>query len=163
MMNMPQSADRHRWLIAGMGVLLQLCLGTIYAWSYFQKPLMATFGWTNTQVAWIFSWAILFLSLGAAGGGVLLPKAGPRRLAMIGGALFGAGYLLAALAMHLQSLPLFYFGYGVIGGTGLGFQSPMLQSILKTKNGALSSERLAAGGATLIAASSIFNELGRFF
>ncbi len=284
--------ERRRWIIAGLGVVLQLCLGTVYAWSYFQKPLMELGGWTNSQVAWVFSLAILFLSLGAAGGGLKLAALGPRRLAVAGGLLFSAGYFLAALALRLKSLPLLYAGYGVIGGTGLGlgyvtpvatvakwfpdrkglatglvvmgfglgallmsklfapffmalargdlvvvfaalgalffcltvpvgwglvnppagfapagyrppeaagapsgaapdrpaagagvfavlwlfffcnivagimfigFQSPMLQAILQTARGGLSAERLAAAGATLIAVSSLFNGVGRFF
>lgn len=282
--------DRYRWVIAGMGVLLQMCLGTVYAWSYFQQPLMEAGGWSNSQVAWIFSLAILFLSLGAAGGGMKLAAIGPRRLAVTGGLLFSAGYFLAALALRMQSLPLLYAGYGIVGGTGLGlgyvtpvatvakwfpdkkglatgmvvmgfglgallmskifapllmaltrgdlvmvfgalgviffcltlpvalfmvnppagyapaghipeapaaasvpadrprgaaltfarmwlfffcnivagimfigFQSPMLQSILKAANSGLSADRLAAYGATLIAVSSIFNGVGRFF
>lgn len=113
-------ANANRWLIAGMGTLLQLCLGSVYAWSYFQKPLVETYGWRNTQVAWTFSLAIGFLGVSAAIGGVLLPKFGPRKLAVTGSLLFGAGYLLAALALHLKSLPLLWLGYGVVGGIGLG-------------------------------------------
>jgi OFA family oxalate/formate antiporter-like MFS transporter len=97
-----------------------LCLGTVYAWSYFQNPLVTEYHWTNAQVAWAFSLAICFLGLAAAGGGLLLPRLGPRTLAVAGGLLFGAGYLVAALALHIHSLPLLLVGYGVIGGTGLG-------------------------------------------
>ena len=110
----------NRWLIAGMGTLLQLCLGTVYAWSYFQKPLVTGYGWRNTQVAWTFSLAIGFLGLAAAAGGILLPRFGPRKLAVTGSLLYGAGYLLAALALRLHSLPLLWLGYGVVGGIGLG-------------------------------------------
>ncbi|MFA6564459.1 MAG: MFS transporter [Verrucomicrobiia bacterium] len=110
----------NRWLIAGLGTLLQLCLGSVYAWSYFQKPLVEGYGWLNTQVAWTFSLAIGFLGLAAAVGGVLLPKLGPRKLAVTGALLYGAGYLLAALALHLKMLALLWIGYGVIGGIGLG-------------------------------------------
>ncbi len=109
-----------RWLFAAAGTVLQLCLGTVYAWSFFQKPLMAAGNWSNAQVAAAFSIAIAALGLAAAWGGVQLPRFGPRRLATTGGALFGAGYLLAALALRLHSLPLLYLGYGVIGGIGLG-------------------------------------------
>jgi len=110
----------NRWLIAGMGTLLQLCLGSVYAWSWFQKPLTEGYGWTNAQVAWTFSFAIGFLGLAAAAGGVALPRFGPRTLAVAGSLLFGAGHLLAALALHLHSLPLLWLGYGVVGGIGLG-------------------------------------------
>lgn len=110
----------NRWGIAWAGTALQLCLGTVYAWSFFQKPLVEWQGWTNTQVAWVFSLAICFLGLAAAWGGMNLAKFGPRRLAMAGGLCFGGGNLVAALALHLQSLPLLYAGYGVMGGIGLG-------------------------------------------
>jgi len=103
-----------------MGTVLQICLGTVYAWSYFQKPVMVEFGWNNTQVMWIFSLAICMLGLAAAWGGINLAKFGPRKLALAGAILYGSGYLLAALAMHVKSLPLFYLSYGLIGGVGLG-------------------------------------------
>lgn len=109
-----------RWKIAAAGTALQLCLGTVYAWSYFQKPLVDTYQWSNTQVAWVFSLAICFLGIAAAWGGKNLAKYGPRALAMCGGMLFGGGTLVAALALHFKSLPLLYLGYGVLGGTGLG-------------------------------------------
>ncbi len=117
---MPTLNAPNRWFIAAMGVLLQLCLGTVYAWSCFQLPLVNAYHWSNTAVAWAFSLAICCLGLAAAWGGLQLPRHGPRRLAMAGGILFGAGYLLAALALHLRSLPLLYLGYGVVGGCGLG-------------------------------------------
>lgn len=110
----------NRWLIAGMGTLLQLALGTVYAWSFFQQPVMDANNWTNSQAAWAFSLAIFFLGLAAAWGGINLPKYGPRRLAMTGGLLFSLGYLVAAYALYSKSLALFYAGYGFIGGSGLG-------------------------------------------
>jgi len=110
----------NRWLVASMGTLLQLCLGTVYAWSYFQKPTMERFGWSNSQTAWTFSIAIAALGLAAAWGGMNLANYGPRRLARIGSILFSAGYLLGALAFALKSLALLYLGYGIIGGIGLG-------------------------------------------
>lgn len=114
------SLSTNRWRIAASGFCLQLCLGSVYAWSYFQIPLMIRHHWSHTQVAWVFSLAICFLGLAAAWGGLNLEKWGPRRLAMLGGLLFGTGTLTAALALHFESLVLLYVGYGVIGGTGLG-------------------------------------------
>jgi OFA family oxalate/formate antiporter-like MFS transporter len=110
----------NRWVVAVFSTLLMVSLGTVYAWSFFQKPLCETYFWTNSQVSWAFSLAICFLGLAAAAGGLLLPRTGPTSLALLGGVLLGSGYLLAALALKLHSLPLLYMGYGVIGGTGLG-------------------------------------------
>ncbi len=103
-----------------MGTVLQLCLGSVYAWSYFQKPLVEGYGWKNTEVAWTFSLAIGCLGLAAAVGSVWLPKFGPRKLAVTGSVLYGVGYLLGALALQWKSLPLLWLGYGMIGGVGLG-------------------------------------------
>jgi MFS transporter, OFA family, oxalate/formate antiporter len=113
-------AQPNRWWIAIMGTVLQLCLGSVYAWSYFQKPLVESYGWNNTQVAWTFSIAISFLGFSAAAGGICLPRFGPRRLAVAGSLLYGSGYLLAALALHWRILSLLWLGFGVVGGIGLG-------------------------------------------
>ncbi len=111
---------RSRWTLAVMGTVLMLCLGTVYAWSYFQALLVEDYGWSNSQVAWIFALAIFFLGASAAVGGPMLPRVGPRRMAMLGGVLFSFGYAIAAGALALRSLPLLYVGYGLVGGIGLG-------------------------------------------
>jgi OFA family oxalate/formate antiporter-like MFS transporter len=103
-----------------MGTLLQLCLGTVYAWSYFQKPLVAAYGCSNSQVAWGFSLAICFLGLAAAWGGLNLERFGPKRLALTGGFLYALGYLITGLAIAGHSLLWLYLGFGVVGGIGLG-------------------------------------------
>jgi len=115
------NSQGNRWLIAIMGTVLQLVLGTVYAWSYFQKPIMETFNWSNVQVMWIFSISICALGLAAAWGGMNLGKIGPKKLAVTGVIMWGASWLISALAMSIHSLPLFYLGFGIIGGMGLGF------------------------------------------
>ena len=110
----------NRWLIAAMGTLLMLVLGTVYAWSFFQKPIVSATGWSNSETAWAFSIAILFLGFAAAWGGVSLQRIGPVKMAMTGVALYGLGYLLGGLALKLHSLWLLYAGFGVIGGIGMG-------------------------------------------
>lgn len=99
---------------------MQLCLGTVYAWSYFQNPVSETYGWSNTEVAWVFSISIFMLGLSASAGGALMSRYGPRKLATWGGLCYSAGYLVAALALKQHSLPLLYIGFGVVGGVGLG-------------------------------------------
>ena len=110
----------NRWIVAVMGTLLQLCLGTVYAWSYFQSLLVKSYRWSYTDTAWAFSLVILTLGISAAWAGVNLPKIGPRKLAMAGGILFSLSYLLGGLALYLGSIPLFYLGYSVVGGIGIG-------------------------------------------
>jgi OFA family oxalate/formate antiporter-like MFS transporter len=110
-----------------MCTLLQLCLGTVYAWSYFRPLLVEQFRWSNTDTSWAFSLNICCLGLSAAWGGVNLARIGPRKLAVAGGLLFAAGYALAAVALAVKSLMLFYLGYGAVSGIGigLGYVTPM--------------------------------------
>ena len=100
--------------------VLQICFGTVYAWSFFQTMLVRQLGWTFTETAIAFSITIFSLGCSAAWAGAALPRLGPRKLAIIGSVMFAGGYLLAGLALHIDSLPLFYLGYGVIGGAGIG-------------------------------------------
>jgi OFA family oxalate/formate antiporter-like MFS transporter len=110
----------NRWVVAAMGTLLQLCLGTVYAWSFFQSLLVKSYRWSYTDTAWAFSLVILSLGISAAWAGVNLPKIGPRKLAMTGGLLFSLSYVLGGWALYVESVPLFYLGYSVVGGVGIG-------------------------------------------
>ena len=109
-----------RSVIALICTLLQICFGTVYAWSFFQSLLVSQLGWTFLDTAWAFSIAIFSLGISAAWAGQALPRLGPRKLATAGSVMFAGGYVIAGLALHLGTLWLFYLGYGVIGGAGIG-------------------------------------------
>ncbi len=109
-----------KWMIALMGTLTQLGLGTVYAWSFFQLPITTLSGWSNAKVAWAFGLAIFMLGITAAWGGTKLDKYGPRKLAVIGGILYAIGYFISSFALKTLSLSLLYIGFGIIGGIGLG-------------------------------------------
>ena len=109
-----------RAMIALFCTVLQICFGTVYAWSFFQTLLVRQLGWSFTETAWAFSIAIFSLGISATWAGVMLPRLGPRKLAVAGSILFSGGYLIASLALHLDILALFYLGYGVVGGAGIG-------------------------------------------
>jgi len=109
-----------RAVIALFCTVLQVCLGTVYAWSFFQTMLVRDVGWTFSQGAAAFSITIFTLGVSAAVAGQALPRVGPRFLAVLGSVMFSAGYLLGSLALALDSLWLFYLGYGVVGGAGIG-------------------------------------------
>ena len=100
--------------------VLQVCFGTVYAWSFFQTLLVRQLGWSFTDTALAFSITIFSLGMSAAGAGMILPRVGPRTLALAGSVMFSGGYMIAGLALQLDSLALFYLGYGVIGGAGIG-------------------------------------------
>lgn len=111
---------RNKWIIATAGTLVHLLLGTVYAWSYFQAPITEHTGWSNSQAAWTFSLSIFMLGVTAAWAGSKMPKFGPCKLAMLGGVLYGVGFIAAGYALKNQSLALLYLGFGFLGGIGLG-------------------------------------------
>jgi OFA family oxalate/formate antiporter-like MFS transporter len=45
-----ENVNRNRWLIAAAGVVMQIALGAVYAWSVFRIPLTTTYGWTISEV-----------------------------------------------------------------------------------------------------------------
>ncbi len=100
--------------------VLHLCFGTVYAWSFFQVLLVRQLGWSFTDTAMAFGFTIFSIGVAAAWAGFVLPKVGPRRLALLGSLLFSGGYLIAAFALSQNSLALFYVGYSFVGGAGLG-------------------------------------------
>ena len=88
----------NRWGIAVAAVIMQLCLGAVYGWSVFVKPLISTEHWTLTQVSLTFTLSIVFLGVGTVIGGLWQDRVGPRRVATVAGILYGMGYMVAALA-----------------------------------------------------------------
>ena len=109
-----------RVIVIVLCTALQICFGTVYAWSFFQSLLVIQLGWSFTETAAAFSIAIFSLGMSAAWAGAMLPRLGPRKLALIGSAMFSGGYVIAGLSLHLEFIWLFYLGYGVIGGAGIG-------------------------------------------
>jgi len=109
----------NRWGIAAAGVLMQLALGAIYAWSVFRIPLAKQFGWTISQVTLTFTISIFIVGFAAFFGGLWLNRKGPRIVAIASGLLYGGGVFLASFSD--RGLPWLYLTYGLLGGIGLGF------------------------------------------
>ena len=86
--------------IAVAGVLVQIALGAVYAWSVFRTPLVEQFGWTISEVTLTFTISIFMLGVAAFVGGLWLNRQGPRIVAMTGGVLYGGGVLLASFTDH---------------------------------------------------------------
>jgi MFS family permease len=118
---------KNRWVIAAAGTISMICLGTIYSWSIFTQPLIASFGWSNTTTTWAFAWSIFFLGVGAVIGGRWQDRVGPRRVAVAGVILWGAGNVLAGLGTARLGPWWIYLTYGLLGGlgNGIGYVTPV--------------------------------------
>jgi MFS transporter, OFA family, oxalate/formate antiporter len=112
------SANRWGILLAGIGVML--CLGTVYSWSLFTRPLIAGFHWSNADATWAFAVAIFCFGIGTVIGGRWQDRVGPRNVTVVGVLMWGAGILLAGLGTAELGKWWLYLTYGLIGGIGGG-------------------------------------------
>lgn len=113
----------NRWLVVVGAVLVQLCLGALYAWSVYTPYLtQAPFGFTKTQTQIIFSVSLASFAFTMILAGRWQARSGPHIVALTGGLVMGAGYILAGVLGN--SL----FGYfvnqilfvGLVAGIGVG-------------------------------------------
>jgi len=115
--------EKGRWVLVLLGMAINLCLGSIYSWSVFVKPLTEYFtselGQTVTasEVLMPFSVFLACFAIAMPLAGKYVEKWGPRKTTIIGGLLTGLGWILASTVTSVQML---YIVYGIIGGIGVG-------------------------------------------
>ncbi len=120
--------DYPRILVPPAALAVHLAIGQVYAFSVFNLPLSKLIGidhsapgdWNIKEVVWTFSIAIAILGLSAALFGRWVERVGPRKSMFVAALCFGGGFIVAAMGVHYHVLLLIYFGYGVLGGCGLG-------------------------------------------
>ena len=114
-------AERGRWLFIAAGFFINICLGSVYAYSVFRNPVQELFGSSTFEsglpfMVFLASFAILMFF-----GGRLLGTLGPKKVGMIGGILVGSGWILSGiLPQAIPSIWTLVFTYGIIGGSGVG-------------------------------------------
>jgi len=114
-----------RWIVLGAGVLMQLVLGGIYAWSVFVPPLNAAFGISRSQSGFVFGLMIAVFTLAMIPAGRLLQRRGPRLTASIGALLFSVGYLGASFSQGRYPILLISLGLAAGAGIGFGYVCPL--------------------------------------
>ena len=72
---------RNRWTVIAGALIVQIILGTVYAFSVFVRPLEAEFGWDRTTTQWAFSLALATFAVTMIPAGRLQDRLGPRRVA----------------------------------------------------------------------------------
>lgn len=109
---------RRRWPVVVGAVLIQVCLGAIYAWPVFTPGLVGA-GWTNAQTTTVFSVGLATFALVMVFAGRQLATRGPQVLAVVSGLTLGLGYALAGLSGGTGFWGVL-IGVGVVGGAGIG-------------------------------------------
>src|SRR5512137_1969491 len=103
----------NRWIRVVGAVLIQLALGSIYAWSIFNGPL-ASAGYLDEpskslQVLGIFATSLAGFGLFVSVGGILQDKSGPRNIAILSGVIYAIGYIISS--QFTDSIAMMYVGY----------------------------------------------------
>src|ERR1700726_3426973 len=126
----PATSSVNRWLIPVGAVAVHICIGSVYAWSTFNRPFLALLPdaptWFRPPYT-TYSTALVLLGLSAAFGGPWVERRGPRVAATAAALLFGCGLLIGGIGLALRQSVLVFLGMGVIGGMGcgLGYISPV--------------------------------------
>jgi MFS transporter, OFA family, oxalate/formate antiporter len=115
---MSEQKVMNRWLAVVGAILIQLALGAIYAWSVF-TPYLNKAGWTKAETQYVFAAGLAFFAIVMVLAGRMMPKLGPKKLAISGGVVLGLGYILGGLFGGTSTMLLILF-IGVIGGSGIG-------------------------------------------
>lgn len=108
-------AKKNRALAASL--MINLCIGSIYAWSVFAGPLSSANGWSPEGTALTFTIANAVGPITMIAGGKLQDKYGPRWVIFAGALLFGMGMIASGFAHELYMI---YITYGLMVGLGLG-------------------------------------------
>jgi OFA family oxalate/formate antiporter-like MFS transporter len=111
------SANAGRWIFVVLGMVINMCLGAVYAYSVFKKPLETLFNATATQGNLPFMVFLAVFALFTFFSGRFIDKLGPRKVMMVGGIVVGLGWILTKFA---GSMTMIIITYGIIGGAGVG-------------------------------------------
>ncbi len=115
----------NRWLVVVGALLIQLCLGAIYAWSVFTPYLTGkspdpvnTFSFSSTQTQIVFAVGLATFAVVMIFAGRWQAKSGPRLVSFVGGLVLGIGYILGGFIG--KSFAGQVIAIGLIGGAGIG-------------------------------------------
>lgn len=109
----------NRWLVPPAAIAVHMCIGQVYGFSVFKKPL-GVIGWSEADVGVAYSIALALLGLSAAVFGKWVERSGPRKTMLASLICFCSGLLISSVAIQTHQLWLLYVGYGLVGGIGLG-------------------------------------------
>jgi MFS family permease len=120
----------NRWLIPVGAVAVHICIGSVYAWSTLNRPILAQLPnqpWWFSPPYTTFSTALVLLGLSAAFGGPWVERSGPRVAATAAALFFGSGLIVGGVGLMVKYPFLVFLGMGVIGGIGcgLGYIAPV--------------------------------------
>lgn len=107
--------NRYSVLIAA--VLINMCIGAVYSFSVFAGPLGQARGWTPAEVMMAFTINSAISPIPMILGGKFLDAGKAKSSILVGGIMFGLGFICTGLS---SSTMMLYISYGLLGGIGQG-------------------------------------------
>lgn len=114
---------KKRWIILIASCFINLCIGSMYAWSVFAAPMAKYLSQVTGATLTAGALAIVFTVTNSVGpitmisGGRINDTFGPKKVIFVGGILFGGGMILSGFATSLNMLVV---AYGIVTGLGIG-------------------------------------------
>jgi len=107
-----------RVMIILSALLMQVCLGATYSWSVYVHHIKSLLDISQAQAQIPFSVFYFVFPATMIFSGTLVDRIGPRASTIIGGILFGSGWILSSFGSSHFSMTI--LGNGVIAGIGAG-------------------------------------------
>ncbi|GAB6100617.1 hypothetical protein JCM16358_24960 [Halanaerocella petrolearia] len=118
------SVGNKRWFYIPLGLIIFMCMGTVYSWSVFRKPIEESFNIGATESGLPYMLFLVFYAVGMPIAGGFIDKYGPRIMTIVGGLLVSIGWLVSG---YTSSITVLTITYGVVAGMGVGiaYGAPM--------------------------------------
>ena len=112
------------WIVTFAGLGINLALGVLYSWSVVAKTLSkpvaeSGWGWSAGQASLPYALGVGVFAISMVFAGRAQDRFGPRIVATIGGALCGAGLIVASFGTAENGIPII-LGFGLLTGLGIG-------------------------------------------
>lgn len=165
----------NRWLMVAPAFATHLCIGAPYAWSIMSGAVATDLGfvapaagdWSLVQATIPMSIVFAFHGITAALSGKWQMRVGPRMATSVAALCFGGGFALGGVGIATHSLPLLYFGYGVLSGIGLGLAyTPPVQMLMQwfpDRKGLASGLTIAGFGSGALVFTPLANALMEYY
>lgn len=120
---MPTPSPTRRWTIPLGAVLVHLGIGSVYAWSTLNRPILAampTLPWWASPPYTTFTSALVLLGLSAATWGPWVERRGARGAGRLAAVCFALGLLVGGAGLVWRQPLLLFLGMGILCGIGCG-------------------------------------------
>src|SRR6056297_942927 len=109
--------NNKRWIFIPLGILIFMCLGTVYSWSVFRKPVEDLLKINATQSGLPYMFFLFFYAVLMPVAGGFIDEYNPKFMTIIGGLIVSLGWFLSGFATNIIMLSI---TYGIIAGGGVG-------------------------------------------